>query len=332
VVPAFAATYHRTYAAYDHETAVWDLHGPPGATRTLLSDAIAAGPGAAAPAEVSPRVATSAVTRAEHAALCDEVKRLIALGELFEVNLAHVLDVRWELDGFALFERLVAASPGDHSAYLETGHAAIASVSPELFLHIDGDGCETRPIKGTRRRGATPDEDAALAAELQASVKDWAENVMIVDLLRNDLVPTSVPGSVQVRQLCEIERTASVMHLVSSVVARVRPDVRHPDVLVSCFPGGSITGAPKRRAMEIIDRLEREPRGFYCGSVFSFEPAAHRLIASIAIRTATVQGGRARYGTGGAVTLLSDAHEEAEETMVKARPFLRATNATPAGW
>jgi anthranilate/para-aminobenzoate synthase component I len=123
-----------------------------------------------------------------------------------------------------------------------------------------------------------------------------------------------------------------VIHLVSSVAARVRPDVRHPDVLVSCFPGGSITGAPKRRAMEIIDRLEREPRGFYCGSVFSWEPAAQRLIASVAIRTATVQDGRARYGAGGAVTLLSDAAEEAEETMVKAQPFLRATGATVAGW
>ena len=159
------------------------------------------------------------MTRSEHAALCDEVKRLIALGELFEVNLAHVLDVPWEHDGFALFERLVAASPGDHSAYLEAGGAAIASVSPELFLRIEGDRCETRPIKGTRRRGATPEEDARARAELNASVKDRAENVMIVDLLRNDLVPTSVPGSVQVTQLCEIERTASVMHLVSSVVA-----------------------------------------------------------------------------------------------------------------
>jgi anthranilate/para-aminobenzoate synthase component I len=332
VVPAFAATYHRTYAAFDHDTGTWRVHGPAGASRALLTDAIAAGPAAAAPPEVAPRVATSAVTRAEHAALCDEVKRLISLGELFEVNLAHVLDVAWDLDGFALFERLVAAGPGDHSAYLEAGDAVLASVSPELFLRIEGDRCETRPIKGTRPRGATPAEDAALSAELHASVKDRAENVMIVDLLRNDLVPTSMPGSVQVTQLCEVERTASVMHLVSSVVAAVRPDIRHPDVLVSCFPGGSITGAPKRRAMEIIDRLEREPRGFYCGSVFSWEPAAHRLIASVAIRTATVQGGRARYGTGGAVTLLSDGAEEAEETMVKAQPFLRATRATVAGW
>ncbi len=331
-VPAFAATYHRTYAAYDHEAGTWELHGPRGAARALLSDAVAAGASAPAPAEVAPRVAASAVTRAEHTALCEEVKRLIALGELFEVNLAHVLDVPWEQDGFVLFERLLAASPGDHSAFLEAGDAVIASISPELFLRISDNRCETRPIKGTRRRGGTPEQDAALAAELSASVKDRAENVMIVDLLRNDLVPTSVPGSVQVAQLCEIERTASVMHLVSSVVARVRADVRYPDVLVSCFPGGSITGAPKRRAMEIIDRLEREPRGFYCGSVFSWEPAAHRLIASIAIRTATVRAGRARYGTGGAVTLLSDAAEEAEETMVKAGPFLWAANATAAGW
>jgi anthranilate/para-aminobenzoate synthase component I len=332
VVPAFAATYHRTYAAFDHEANAWDVVGPRGPAHALLSDAVAAGPSAAALLEPAARVATSAVSRAEHAALCDEVKRLISLGELFEVNLAHVLDVPWDEDGFALFERLVATSPGDHSAYLEAGDAAIASVSPELFLRIEGDRCETRPIKGTRRRGATPEEDAALAAELHASAKDRAENVMIVDLLRNDLVPTSVPGSVQVAALCDVERTASVLHLVSSVVARVRADVRHPDVLVSCFPGGSITGAPKRRAMEIIDRLERVPRGFYCGSVFSWEPAEQRLVASVAIRTATVQDGRARYGAGGAVTLLSDAQEEAEETMVKARPFLRAVNATVAGW
>jgi para-aminobenzoate synthetase component 1 len=332
VVPAFAATYHGAYAAFDHAAGTWQVAGPAGPARSLLEEAIAAGPLAAAPPEVAPRPAASAVTRDEHVLLCDEVKRLIALGEVFEVNLAHVIDVPWTEGGFALFERLVAVSPGDHSAYLEAGDAAIASISPELFLRIEGDRCETRPIKGTRRRGATADEDDALAAALAGSVKDRAENVMIVDLLRNDLVPTSVPGSVQVAALCELERTASVMHLVSSVVAAVRPDVRHPDVLVSCFPGGSITGAPKRRAMEIIDRLERDPRGFYCGSVFSWEPAAQRLIASIAIRTATVLGGRARYGTGGAVTLLSDAAEEAEETMVKARPFLQAANATVAGW
>ena len=186
------------------------------------------------------------------------------LTEMF-APVMYLLDVPWDDDGLDLFERLVAAAPGDHSAYLDAGDAVLASISPEVFLRIEGDRCETRPIKGTRRRGATPAEDAALEAELRASVKDpskarlvsaavraalgaafgdkdRAENVMIVDLLRNDLVPTSVRGSVRVTALCEVERTTSVLHLVSSVVATVRPDVRHPDVLVSCFPGGSITG------------------------------------------------------------------------------------------
>jgi para-aminobenzoate synthetase component I len=226
----------------------------------------------------------------------------------------------------------LADGSSDHAAYLRAGDVEIASNSPELFLRIDGDRCETRPIKGTRRRGLTPAEDAALERELRASEKDRAENVMIVDLLRNDLVPTAVLGTVAVTALCEVERTASVMHLVSSVVATIRPDVRLPDVLVSCFPGGSVTGAPKRRAMEIIDRLERSARGSYCGSIFAWEPAERRLEASIAIRTATVAGGRARYGAGGAVTLLSDADEEAEETIVKAQPYLRAVNGTVDGW
>ena len=136
----------------------------------------------------------------------------------------------------------------------------------------------------------------------------------------------------RVGAVCVVERTPSVMHLVSSVTSRIREGIRLPDVLVSAFPGGSITGAPKRRAMELIDRLERGPRGFYCGSVFSWEPAERRLVASIAIRTATVADGRARYGCGGAVTLLSDPDEEAEETLVKARPFLAATNARLEGW
>ena len=169
VVPAFAASYHRAYAAFDHDARAWELTARPGRRgRCSPTRSPRARPGDLA-TRYRRRVATSAVTRSEHAALCDEVKRLISLGELFEVNLAHVLDVPWEHDGFALFERLVAASPGDHSAYLETGGAAIASVSPELFLRIEGDRCETRPIKGTRRRAARPGEDAALARELNAT-------------------------------------------------------------------------------------------------------------------------------------------------------------------
>ena len=226
----------------------------------------------------------------------------------------------------------MATAPGDHSAYIDLGGIEIASISPELFLRIVDDRVETRPIKGTRPRGATPAADEARAAELLRSEKDRAENGMIVDLLRNDLTRTARPGTVRVAELCTLERTASVMHLVSAVVAQVLPDVRAPDVVVSCFPGGSITGAPKRRAMELIDRLEESARGVYCGAILAWEPGERRLVSSIAIRTAVVQDGEARYGAGGAVTLLSDPAEEAEETVTKARPFLTATNSTLAGW
>jgi para-aminobenzoate synthetase component 1 len=330
VVPTVVAAYHPTYATLDADG--WTVCGPSGDARAALEEAIRSPGPADRPAPVAPRSAISSATRAEHVAACAEAQRLIAQGELFEVNLAHVLRTGWELGGFELYERLSAASPGEHGAYLALGGVEIASVSPESFLQITGRRCETRPIKGTRRRSADAAEDQALEAELRASEKDRAENVMIVDLLRNDLTATAEPGSVRVEALCRVERTASVMHLVSVVTSQVRAGIRQPDVLVSCFPGGSITGAPKRRAIEVIDALEREARGFYCGSVFAWEPATARLSASVAIRTATVVDGVARFGAGGAVTLLSDPAEEAEETILKARPFLVATSATPEGW
>jgi anthranilate/para-aminobenzoate synthase component I len=331
--PALVAGYHAAYAVYDHDAGSWAVLGE-GPAAVPLAAAVAgelAAPAAGAPLPAA-RTARSSVTREEHAAGCREVQRLIALGEAFEVNLAHVVEAPWDAGGWALFERLLDAGPGDHAAYLALGGVELASVSPELFLRIEDGVAETRPIKGTRRRGATEAEDEALARELAGSEKDRAENVMIVDLLRNDLTATAEPGSVRVGAVCAVERTPSVMHLVSSVTSRVREGIRLPDVLVSCFPGGSITGAPKRRAMELIDRLEGGPRGFYCGSVFAWEPAERRLVASIAIRTATVADGRARYGCGGAVTLLSDPDDEAEETLVKLRPFLAATNARLEGW
>ena len=330
--PALVAHLHRAYAAYDHAAEAWELTGPDGAARALLEAAIAADAPAPDLPPSSPVRAASGLDRAGYAAAAREVQRLIGEGEAFEVNLAHLIRAPWPASGWELFERLAAAAPADHAAYLAGGGIEVASVSPEVFLRIADGRVETRPIKGTRRRGADAAEDAALAAELLGSAKDRAENVMIVDLLRNDLTQTAEPGSVRVTELCALERTDSVMHLVSAVEARLRAGVRLPDVLISCFPGGSITGAPKRRAMELIDRLEADARGVYCGSVFAFEPARHALTASIAIRTAVVSGGEARYGAGGAVTLLSDPAEEAEETLVKARPFLRATGATLEGW
>ncbi len=331
-VPALMAQWHASYAAFDHASGRWDLHGAAGEAHDVLAAAIADPLTAPALAELPASAARSWCTRAEHVEACREIQRLIARGEVFEVNLTHVLRVSWQRDGFELFERMLAESAGDHSAYLCMGGTELVSISPERFLGIDGRRCETRPIKGTRRRGSNESEDARLAEGLLASHKDRAENVMIVDLMRNDLTATAVSGSVVVEGLCLLEKTPSVMHLVSVVTSVVRDSVRLPDVLVSCFPGGSITGAPKRRAMEIIDRLERGNRGFYCGSVFGWEPAQQRLVASIAIRTATVRDGMARYGAGGAITLLSDPDEEADETMIKARPFLNAVNARVEGW
>ena len=330
--PAYVALYHRTYAVHNEADGSWQLLGPAGPARSLLEQAIAAEAPEPDRAVLAPRTAASGLSRDAFAEQAREVQRLISAGEAFEVNLAHVLRVPWTTGGWDLFERLVAESPADHAAYVAVDGIELASVSPELLLRIEDGTVETRPIKGTRPRGATPAADAVLAEELLASSKDRAENVMIVDLLRNDLTATAEPGSVRVAALCELERTATVMHLVSSITARVREDVRLPDVLVSCFPGGSITGAPKRRAMELIDRLEADARGFYCGSIFAFEPARRSLVASVAIRTATITPGEARYGAGGAITLLSDPSEEAAETLIKAQPFLRATNATLAGW
>ena len=329
--PAFAATYHRTYAFFDHAASEWTIVGEPGRTRSLLADAIADGQ-ELAPAPARPRRATG-ITRGEHEHGVEEIRRLIAAGEVFEVNLAHIIETPWSEGGFALFERLLGASgPVDAAAYLRAGDVEYCSASPELLVGIAEGIAETRPIKGTRPRGATADEDAAAERELVASVKDRAENVMIVDLLRNDLVATAATSSVRVSELCTVERTASVMHLVSAIKSTVADGVRLPDVLVSLLPGGSITGAPKRRAIELIDRLEHSARGIYCGSIFVWQPVLERLVASVAIRTAAVSGGTARYGTGGAVTLLSDPAEEAEETLVKARVFLEATNATLEGW
>ena len=330
--PALLAHHHRAYAVHDEATGTWELLGPEGPTRSVLAAAVAGDDPPADLGDAGARTATSGLSRAQYAERAREVQRLIAAGEAFEINLAHVLRVPWQAGGWELFERLVAVAPSDHAAYIAGDGFELASVSPEVFLRVADGRAETRPIKGTRRRGADEAEDAALAAELRSSAKDRAENVMIVDLLRNDLTATAEPGSVRVTALCELERTESVMHLVSAVQSIVREDVRLPDVLVSCFPGGSITGAPKRRAMELIDRLEADARGVYCGSVFAYEPARRALTASIAIRTAAVSGGEARYGAGGAITLLSDPDDEAEETLVKARPFLAATGATLAGW
>ncbi len=199
----------------------------------------------------------------------------------------------------------------------------IASSSPERLLSFDGVKVEARPIKGTRRRDPNPALDAALVAELSSSRKDRAENVMIVDLLRNDLSRVCAPGSVRVPVLCGLESYASVHHLTSVVTGELKPDKSVGDLIAAMFPGGSITGAPKIRAMEVIAEIEGQGRGVYCGSIgyFGFNG---QVDLNIAIRTAMFSQGMARFQGGGGITARSEPAAEYEETLTKTTRIMEA--------
>ena len=242
-------------------------------------------------------------------------------GEIFEINFTAAFEGRWDATGWELYEAMRAGATGNHFAYMDTGEVQISCVSPEQFLSVHDDVIRTRPIKGTRRRGQTPAEDAQLRQELRTSEKDIAENVMIVDLMRNDLSQVCVRGSVHVPELCGVETFAGVHHLVSTVQGTLDPAVTPLEAFLLCFPAGSITGAPKLRAIELIAELEAGPRGVYTGSIFrSFEGS---FDSNVLIRSAEKRGDRIKYGAGGAVVSDSDPIAEWEEAKTKARPFTR---------
>ncbi|WP_245578995.1 aminodeoxychorismate synthase component I [Inquilinus limosus] len=260
----------------------------------------------------------------------DGVRRIrdwIAAGDIYQANLTQrfLADLPDGLDPFTLHRRLRAFSPAPFAAFLDLGEGRwIASASPERFLSVDAAGrVETRPIKGTRPRGVDPAADAALAAELQASTKDRAENLMIVDLLRNDLSKVCAVGSVRVPVLCGLETFPRVHHLVSVVEGRLATGRSAVDLLRACFPGGSITGAPKIRAMEIIRELEPARRGPYCGSIvhLGFDGS---MDSSIVIRTLCGAQGQVAAQAGGGIVYDSDPDAEYDEAMVKVRPLLQA--------
>lgn len=265
--------------------------------------------------------------RAEVEASIARVIEYIRAGDIFQANLTQQMRAPMleGLDDLALYARLRSLSPSPFAAFLRCGaDMSVLSASPERFLSLSPDGrVETRPIKGTRPRSADPQEDAALAAALLASEKDRAENLMIVDLLRNDLSRVSQVGSVKVPALCALETFASVHHLVSVVESRLRAGLGPVDLLKACFPGGSITGAPKIHAMEIIHELEPAPRGVYCGSVawIGFDGA---MDSSIVIRTITRKDGTLLTQAGGGIVADSDPADEYEESLVKLSPMLRA--------
>jgi para-aminobenzoate synthetase component 1 len=265
----------------------------------------------------------SNLSRAEYIAAVESALRYIRSGDIYQVNLSQRLAAACDFSGWELFQRLAAVSPAPFAAFLDCGDFQIASSSPELFLRLSGSHILTRPIKGTRPRGPDPACDARLACELQTSTKELAELVMITDLLRNDLGRVCEFGSVQVPELARLERFAQVQHLVSTVEGRLRREVTHFAALASCFPGGSITGAPKFRAMQIIDELESIARGPYtgCHGYLGFNRESQ---LSISIRTAVCQGGMAYFHAGAGIVADSSPAAEYEETLAKSAGFLAA--------
>jgi len=260
-----------------------------------------------------------------HRGYLDAVTRVrdyIVAGDIFQANLSQRLEAPLEEDPWHLYRRLREVNPAPFAAYLEFDGVAVASASPERFLQVSPDGAlETRPIKGTRPRGLSPQHDAALARDLQGSEKDRAENLMIVDLLRNDLSRTCRPGSVRVPELFALENYRTVHHLVSTVVGQLAPGRDAIDLLAGAFPGGSITGAPKVRAMEIIAELEPSRRGVYCGSI-GFLSVTGAVDTSIVIRTVVALGGKAYFSVGGGIVADSDPEAEYRETLDKARALI----------
>ena len=264
--------------------------------------------------------------RAGYLSRFEQVQAYLQAGDCYQVNLSRGYRAGFEGDPLTFYRALRRRSPAPYGAFLETPDGVVLSVSPERFLRLQAGRVETRPIKGTRPRDPDPSRDQAQRLDLLASPKDRAENVMIVDLLRNDLGRVCAPGSVAVPELFQLESHPTVHHLVSTVTGRLRPGVPAAALLRACFPGGSITGAPKRRAMEIIAELEQVRRGVYCGSVacLGFDGT---LDCSIAIRTAMLQSGEMHYRAGGGLVVDSVGDDEFLETEHKARAFLEVARA-----
>jgi para-aminobenzoate synthetase len=275
------------------------------------------------PALAAPRVIASPPfvprrSRRRYREDIEACKRYLTAGHSYEICLTDTLQAETDADPLDLYRALRRANPAPFASYLRFGDPAVLSSSPERFLSVDRNGrAETRPIKGTSRRGAAPTEDARLAAELRSGTKSRAENVTIVDLMRNDLGRVCETGSIEVPELMAVESYETVHQLVSSISGRLRPELGPLDAVRACFPPGSMTGAPKRRTMEIIDELEGAARGVYSGAIGWFG-AGGACDLSVAIRTIVVEAGKATIGAGGAIVVDSDPEQEIEEMLLKA--------------
>ena len=270
------------------------------------------------------------LTREAYAAAFARIQHYIREGDIYQVNFTRRFHAHSRTDPWSLYQCLRNLSPAPYGAYLDLGDHQVLSNSPEQFLGLQQGRVQTRPIKGTRPRGATPPEDVRLRADLASSGKDRAENLMIVDLLRNDLGRVCEPGTIEVPELFAIESYATVHHLVSTVAGHLRADCDALDLLCACFPGGSITGAPKRRAMQIIDELEAHGRELYCGSIFRLGYDGN-LDSSISIRTLLRRGDQLYYWAGGGIVADSVNEAEYQESLDKAAAFFRLLGVAAPG-
>jgi para-aminobenzoate synthetase component 1 len=268
----------------------------------------------------------------DHRAYVDAVSRVreyIFAGDIFQANLSQRFEAPLSESPWEFYRRLRTRNAAPFAAYLDLPDGAILSASPERFLQADTRGhVETRPIKGTRPRGVGPEHDAALGLALTESPKDLAENLMIVDLMRNDLSRVCSPGTVHVPEVFSLERYATVHHLVSTVVGDLGAGKDALDLIRAAFPGGSVTGAPKVRAMEIIAELEPSERGVYCGSI-GYWSVTGALDTNIAIRTATARHRQLYFSAGGGIVADSDPEQEYRETLDKARGLIDAIAPPP---
>ena len=263
---------------------------------------------------------TAKINKNEYESAVATIRELIAAGDTYQVNYSFPLTSRFSGDSYAWYRELCAAQGAQYCAYLDGGRFQVLSLSPELFFERRGDHVRTKPMKGTVRRGLWAAEDEELAQWLQHSAKDRAENIMIVDLLRNDLGKVSLPGSVHVSSLYQAERYETVWQMTSTVESTLRPQTSLVELMSALFPCGSITGAPKIRTTHIIRELERFPRAVYTGAIGVLFPGGD-CVFNVAIRTVVIdtQTGVATFGVGGGVTIDSTAEKEYEECLVKSR-------------
>jgi len=252
-------------------------------------------------------------------------REYICAGDIFQVNLSQRFEADLNISPYELYQRLRQINPAPFASYLDFDGVSVVSASPERFLKMHGDWVETRPIKGTRPRGKSIAEDEALAQELLSSAKDRAENVMIVDLERNDIGRVCRYGTVQVTELAILETYPTVFHLTSTVRGRLQQGKNRVDLLKATFPGGSITGAPKVRAMEIIDELEPTRRSVYTGSI-GYLSFSGEMDINIVIRTFLIKGKKAYFQVGGGIVYDSEPEAEYEETLDKAKALIQALN------